>query len=234
MNEFGFEFEQNYVTNVYTNIAEHFSSTRISHWVSVKNYLIKIQELAKQSSKRVNFLDFGCGNGKYLSFGIEFNSYALDNCDELLKIVKKDYPYVNTIKSDVSNDLAKIGLELNFFDSIISIAVMHHLATEKRRIQMLQNIIQLLKSGGTCMITVWATTLLDLDKNKSKSKSKYVKLNDTNDYLIGWNNQYQRYYHLFESDELESLVNLTGMKEQVVIIEKKFELDNWILILKKN
>ncbi len=217
--------EQNFVSDVYSNIAQHFSSTRYSHWVGVKDYLIRFQQDNIGLEDKINFLDYGCGNGKYLSFGEKFNSFALDNCEELLKIVSKTYPKVNIINADVSANLEQINLKTNFFDSIISIAVIHHLSTESRRIKMLSNIIRMLKIGGTCLITAWATTI--------KDKSKYIKLDLDGDYLIPWNNEYKRYYHLFGSDELDSLIEKTGLSSNIQIISKKFECDNWFLEIKK-
>ena len=234
------QIEKNHVFDVYYNIAEHFSSTRYSHWICVKKYLTQIQDMSylikQYNPQKINFLDFGCGNGKYLSFGKDFNSYALDNCDELLNIVKKTYPDINIIKADVATDnFANFNLQNNFFDSIISVAVIHHLFNEFRRVQMLKNIILMLKPGGTFLITAWATTILNKSKSKSNSNSnsKYTKLDTPNDYLIPWNNKFQRYYHLFEPNELEELIEKTGLDNQIQVIDKIFESDNWIMIFKK-
>lgn len=223
------QFEITHVTNVYSNIAEHFSSTRYSHWTCVKNYLDLLQKNNLSSEDKINFLDFGCGNGKYLSFGEKFNTYALDNCSELLDIVSIHYPHVNIIKADVSDEIININLQYDYFDSIISVAVIHHLSTETRRIKMITNIIQMLKSGGTCLITAWATN----SYNTTNNKSKWTTLDTPNDYLVGWNSKFERYYHLFEKDEFEYLVHKTGLGNQVKLIEKIFECDNWVIVLEK-
>ena len=199
--------------------------TRYSHWTSVKKYLLELEK------KKINFLDFGCGNGKYLSFGENFNTFALDNCEELLKIVSKSYPNVHIIKGDVSDNLDNINSQSDYFDSIISVAVMHHLSTKIRRIKMIQNIFNMLKSGGTCLITVWANSFIN--NNTAKSKSTLTKLDESNDYLVSWNNQFQRYYHLFEADELEELVKKAELDKKFLIIKKIFECDNWIYIFTK-
>ena len=226
--------ELNYVSKVYDEIAEHFSSTRYAHWASVKEYLESLCDLSSKSGCKINFLDFGCGNGKYLSFGKTFNVWAFDNCAGLLEIVAQTYPDVKVIKGNVSDtveNLQSVGLVCDHFDSIISVAVIHHLSTESGRIQMISNIIQLLKSGGTCLITGWANSVV---LNDMSNKSKFVKINDvSSDYLVSWNNKYQRYYHLFEPDELEELIEKTGLSEQIEIIKKILECDNWILIFRK-
>jgi tRNA (uracil-5-)-methyltransferase TRM9 len=211
------EFEKNYVSDVYSNIAEHFSTTRYSHWASVKKYLLELEKNVPNINlnKKLNFLDFGCGNGKYLSFGKKFNTFALDNCEELLQIVSKSYPNIHIIKGDVSDNLNNMNLQSDYFDSIISVAVIHHLSTEIRRIKMIQNIYNLLKPNGTCLITVWANSFINA--NTAKSKSTLTKLDESNDYLISWNNQFQRYYHLFESDELEELIRKAELDKNFLI-----------------
>ena len=219
------EFETQYVSNTYIDIAKHFSSTRYAHWNSVKKYLESLEEEYIDLKDNKNFLDFGCGNGKYLSLVEKFNVYAVDNCDKLLNIVNQIYPNVKTIKADVCDNLNFMNLEPEFFDSIISVAVIHHLSTEYRRIRVLENIFSLLKSGGTCLITVWANQI---------DKSKFIKLNNFNDYLISWNNKYQRYYHLFEIDELDKLIHKTNMSDRIKILSKELECNNIIYIIKKN
>ena len=167
----------------------------------------------------------------------------MDNCDELLGIVSKSYPTIPLIKADVSDDfdnLVKLGLYSRQFDSIISIAVIHHLSTESRRIQMIKNIYNLLKPGGTCLISTWATTFASKSKNNKKLKRIGLETMGTmetneysHDYLIMWNNQFERYYHLFEPDELELLISKAGLEKNIIILEKIFECDNWIIKLKK-
>jgi len=212
-------FEKEYVGNTYEQISKHFSSTRYSHWNSVKEYIQGLYLLNDLS--KINFLDFGCGNGKYLSLCDKFNSFGFDNCENLLQIVKTKYPNVIVTKGDVSEENTKF---INFFDSIICIAVIHHLSTEQRRIDSIKNIIKYLKSGGTALISVWST---DIDK------TKYIKLESEGDYLVGWNKQFQRYYHLFEQFELENLISQADVNNQIVITKTILECDNWFINIKK-
>lgn len=228
--------ESNYVHKTYANIAEHFSSTRYAHWSAVKKYLESLSSIEVISDKKINFLDFGCGNGKYLSFCEKFNTFALDNCDELLHIVKNSYPTVQTIKADVADldhHFMLNKLEQNYFDSIISVAVIHHLSTESRRIKMIENIYHLLKLNGTCLITSWATTYLKNINTKTKCIRLDFENNSQNDYLITWNNTYERYYHFFEPNEFEDLIAKANLSNSLVIKEKIFECDNWIVLMEK-
>ncbi len=211
------DFEKEYVENTYELISKHFSSTRYSHWKSVKEY---IQEL-NQINYKINFLDFGCGNGKYLSLCDKFNSTAFDNCENLLEIVKTKYPNVITIKGDVGVLNTQL---INTFDSIISVAVIHHLSTEQRRIDAIKNIIKYLKSGGSALVSVWSNQI---------DKTKFTKLESRGDYLVGWNNQHQRYYHLFDSDELDNLILKADINNEIIVETKIYECDNWVIIIRK-
>jgi tRNA (uracil-5-)-methyltransferase TRM9 len=210
--------EENYVLNVYNEISESFSNTRYNHWNYVKNFLIKIKEENKE--REIKFLDLGCGNGKYLSFCEDYETYAVDNSENLLKIVKERYPKVNIINSDVTsifNDNRS-----NYFDYIISIAVIHHLSDEKRRINMINEMIKLLKKEGKGLISAWSINI---------DKEKYKKIDDKNNYLIPWQKKYERYYHLFEKNELKEL--LLNFKEEIIIEDEKEECNNWIILFRK-
>lgn len=213
------DLEKVYVYNTYDLISYHFSSTRHSHWKTVKKFIEELNETNIYG--QINFLDYGCGNGKYLSLCEKFNTVGFDNCDNLLQIVKTNYPKTKIIKGDV----CEINFELiNSFDSIICIAVIHHLSSEIRRIEAIQNIIKYLKKNGNAIITVWSNNI---------DKTKYIKLETDGDYLVGWNNKYQRYYHLFESDELDKLIVKADILNEIVIIDKIYECDNWTIIIQK-
>jgi tRNA (uracil-5-)-methyltransferase TRM9 len=215
-------FESIYVSETYEQISNHFSSTRYSHWVNVKNYIQQLNLIQNKSKNKINFLDYGCGNGKYLSLCEQFITTGFDNCENLLQIVRTNYPNTTIIKGDVcelNEDLT------NNFDSIICVAVIHHLSSKIRRIEAIKNIIKYLKQGGTALISVWSNNM---------DKTKYTKLELEGDYLIGWNNQYQRYYHLFEQDELDKLITEADVSNEIKIVKKTLECDNWIVVIEKS
>ncbi len=209
------DLEITYVQNIYNQIAKEFDNTRKHNfWVSVTNHVNSINPNSK-------ILDLGCGNGKYIPlFKSTQDLYALDNSEEFLKIVNSRYPYVKTFLSDVTDT----KLESDYFDNIISVAVIHHLASIDRRVKMIKEIYRILKINGTAMITAWAI---------SAYNKKFIKLTGTNDFLVPWNHQSNRYYHLFELNEFEELIELAGLEDKVVITFKIFECDNYAIIIKK-
>ena len=53
-------------------------------------------------------------------------------------------------------DVTKMPFRNGMFDGIICISVIHHLATEQRRIIALKELSRILKPGGKVLITAWA------------------------------------------------------------------------------
>jgi alkylated DNA repair protein alkB family protein 8 len=212
-------FEITHVKNIYNQIAHSFDNTRGRNYWNAVNYFIQ-----KILDKPLKILDLGCGNGKYIPLFKPSNQIiGLDNSTELLKIVSSRYPHVQTYNSDVTST----NLESNSFDHIISIAVIHHLHTEERRIQMIQEIYRLLKVEGTGFITAWATTALS---------NKFINIpgcSSCYDYLVPWDNNFNRFYHLFQSNEFEELVEKAGLDEKLSITFKIFECDNYAIEIKK-
>lgn len=63
-----------------------------------------------------------------------------------------------------------LPLKDNTADAVISIAVIHHLSTEKRRLKALTEIARVLRVGGEALIYVWAKQQV-----KNDQKSTYIK-----------------------------------------------------------
>ena len=214
--------EQTNVKDIYNKIAKHFDKTRYSIWDIPNQFIngIKSGSIC---------LDLGCGNGKYLGVRDDITFYALDNSENLLEIVNKKYPYVQTSLSDVTATPYKP----NSFDAVISVAVIHHLATESRRILMIQEIERILKIGGICLITSWAVSTNHTNIIKQLDKS--IRLDEDNNYLIPWEDRDDkiisyRFYHLIEEGELERLVKLVP---NLQIKSCTLDKNNWNIQIEK-
>ncbi|UYV77551.1 ALKBH8 [Cordylochernes scorpioides] len=111
--------EKTYVHKVYEDIASHFSETRHSPWPQVAQFL---QSLPTGSV----VLDAGCGNGKYLAaYGT--SHLVMTGCDTsigLLHICR------NKGQDVVVADTTALPHRSGSVDACISIAVLHHLATQ--------------------------------------------------------------------------------------------------------
>lgn len=69
-------------------------------------------------------------------------------------------------------DCLYIPVRDNSIDGCISIAVIHHLATDERRVQAISEMIRVLRVDGKCLIYVWAK-----DQKKNFEKSSYLRQN---------------------------------------------------------
>ncbi|KAK8576132.1 hypothetical protein V6N13_090611 [Hibiscus sabdariffa] len=137
------EIEKKYVHRVYDAIAPHFSSTRFAKWPKVAAFL---ESLPTGSL----ILDAGCGNGKYLDLNSSCYFIGCDISPSLIKICADKGHEV------LVADAVNLPYRTNFGDAAISIAVLHHLSTENRRKQAIEELVRVVKKGGLVLITVWA------------------------------------------------------------------------------
>lgn len=206
-----------YVKDIYEKIAHRFNQTRgdvnkrKTYWKSIKSF---IDDLPAKSL----ILDCGCGNGKHMLLRKDCTFLGFDFCVNNTLICKdKD---LNVIINDILN----ISFRNNAFDSIICVAVIHHLSTFENRIRSINELKRVTKPNGLMFIQVWATT--------ARNDKQFIHIKD-NDYFVTWyinkDTKVKRYYHLFEKEELINLCEICNIK----ILNIYFELNNWILIGKK-
>lgn len=240
--------ENDFVHTVYNEIAPHFSQTRYKPWPIVEKFL----------SNRDDYsigLDVGCGNGKYLGVNQKLFIIGTDRSDGLITCAK-----------DLSNNAYNVGIADGLrlphpndtFDFAISIAVIHHFATEERRIAAIQHILLKVRCGGEVLIYCWA-----LEQENSR---RGYKDGDEQDILIPWVLQKKqpkkvkgnskktqqniqdesnaieetaekqepetkyRYYHLYRKGELVSNALACGGCD---LVDQGYEKDNWWVIIKK-
>lgn len=156
-NNVAVNLEENLVHKVYENIAEHFSNTRYSRWKNVVSFIETLE------SGSILF-DIGCGNGKYLGVTDKIYNLGCDRSMSLLGICK------NRRFETFNCDCLYLPIRDNVADGVICIAVIHHLATEERRLRSIQEIFRILRPGGKALIYVWAQ-----DQKKENRDSTYLR-----------------------------------------------------------
>lgn len=228
------EIEQKHVYDVYEKIAPHFSKTRYKPWPKVQEFLESLPEGS------IN-CDVGCGNGKYLGINNKnILSIGTDRSFNLTAIARERNPGSQTF---VCNSL-NLPLRSNIFDSVISIAVIHHFSTKVLRIKAIKELQRICKVGGKILIYVWAFE----QERKFTTQDVFVPwhLHDTYEKKEGGEDEpketikkevnieqntgfietaikdemkkstiYHRYYHVFKKDELEELIQeIPGLEIQ--------------------
>ncbi|XP_031652180.1 alkylated DNA repair protein alkB homolog 8 isoform X2 [Oncorhynchus kisutch] len=149
--------EAEFVHRVYEEIACHFSSTRHSPWPRVCHFLSSLEPGSILA-------DVGCGNGKYLGVNPDVIAVGCDRSSALVQICSE-----RGFQAFVS-DALNVPLRSDTCDACISIAVIHHLSTQKRRQAVVEELARLLRPGGRALIYVWA-----VEQEYNKQKSKYLK-----------------------------------------------------------
>ena len=134
--------ETTYVKEVYEEIANHFSNTRVYKWSWVIDFLDSLK-------KDAIVYDLGCGNGRNMDHG-SLKFIGIDNCENFVSICKNKN--LNVINSNIT----KIPLNNNSADAIICIAVFHHLSSTENRIQALLEMKRLIKPGGKILLSTWS------------------------------------------------------------------------------
>ena len=204
--------EQEKVHKVYSAIADHFSNTRFNQWQWITDF---INETAKPNNL---ILDVGCGNGRNMQGYDKNQVYGIDTCPEFVEICnERGYQVLQA-------NMCNIPFPDNNFNNLLCIASFHHLSTEEGRLEALREMHRVLKPGGTMLLSVWSI------RQPAKSKQQFTKYGDT---MVSWNKfgeTYERYYYIFEDEELYRLFWKSGLG----IVSHAWDYGNEVFILKKN
>jgi len=238
--------EAEHVHTVYDTVAEHWNQTRYKAWPRVDAF---IRDLAPGSL----VADLGCGNGKNIPAVCEVGGFvvASDICAPLVRIARDSHGDNGSASALVADCLCS-PFRGGIFDAAISIAVLHHLSTEPRRVQALREAARLLRPSGRLLVYCWS---YEQDEEKSRSRHRFV----AQDVLVPWNHRTptvkkgsdtsknaasrgpqqeaggwverpevcQRYCHVYREGELNELL---AMVPELEIDEVYFDTGNWCAI----
>jgi len=141
--------EQAFVHDIYQHIAPHFSATRYKPWPIVSRFLTSLP------CGSIG-LDIGCGNGKYLSVNPNIFLIGSDRSSNLISLSRSN-PQNARQEGGIVADIMDLPHQDGRFDFAISIAVVHHLSVEERRVEAVRRILECLKKEtGRALVYVWA------------------------------------------------------------------------------
>jgi len=190
----------------YNKVAEEFCQTR-------RKYSPEIEELKSYIEEGEKALDMGCGTGRlYEIFKDKNIDYiGVDFSENLIAKAKEEHGDHFKIA-----DILSLPFSSDYFDSIWSIAVFHHIPSKKLRMRALSEIKRVLKRNGRIIMTCWK-----------------IKLFFRKDIFIPFHGK-KRYYHVFTRRELKKLFLKAGFKiEELRFLKRNNKKTNILIIARK-
>jgi len=194
---------------IWNSIAEDWSRFRVKTVEEVKDFL---------KNKKGKILDLGCGTGRNFT-KVKGTIYGVDFSEEMIKYAKINAKEKHIKVEVLISSLGKLSFADNYFDSAIYIASLHCVVSKEERENSLKELFRVLKPEGEALITVWSKNhgkLINLPKDATiEWKTKTRKLN--------------RYYYIYDKEELRKLLKNTGFKIVSINEDKK----NIIVVVRK-
>lgn len=157
--------ELEHVKRLYNTIAEHWHGTRYKPWP-------RVAEFIEKQPKGALIGDIGCGNGKNIPACNQVGvGIGCDLSSELVKISVS-----MGAEAHVADALA-LPYRDNVFDTVLSIAVLHHISSVPRRLQLLKEAMRVVAVGGEALFYAWA-----FEQENAKSGHKFA----AQDVLVPW------------------------------------------------
>lgn len=211
--------EEMAIHDVYNVIASEFDHTRHSVWKSVRAFLDPLDKYSIVA-------DVGCGNGKNAAYRKDLCVVGNDVSTELLQIAHEKHS--NKWCDFFSCNGMTLPYAANYFDAVMSIAVVHHLSDAHSRHRIINELIRIVRPGGSVLISVWAM--------EQDLKSKWKRVHpDKTDFMIPWKSKdgtsVDRFYHLYPEAEVIDLKE--SLAHHHCTINYHYECDNWFITIKK-
>lgn len=214
----------------YDEYAREFSDTRQYFWRElefIKNYT--------QTGEKI--LDIGCGNGRLTDMfeSKRLNYTGIDFSKELITIAQETRGEKGNF---IHADALSLPFEDNSFDTVFSIAVLHHIPSKENRKRFISEAYRVLKPGGTCVLTAWNTLQWRFAKTHLihciKKLCGHSQM-DFGDMIITFGkNKKQRYIHSHTKRELQKLFVGNGFHDVAIQeIKRKSGYANFVITAKK-
>lgn len=138
---------------------------------SVKNHEKSLESFCrKYLSKGEPILDLGCGGGRnarYLA-GEGYKVYALDFSEFAVDFCRQVFEKLGLLGSFYHGDINKIPFPDNFFQSVISIAVLDHVTSQTAR-ETIEEIRRVLKPEGAMLLTFDPIDRIDIFQGEAET-----------------------------------------------------------------
>jgi len=194
------------VRETYEAIASHFSETRAHPWPEVTEFV--------ESAPQVDLgLDLGCGNGRHAAVLHERADrvLALDASRNLLGEAREqlDPVWARLLQGDAS----RLPLRSGSVDLAVYVATLHHLPSQERRRESLDELARVLDPDGEALISAWSTAHDRFDADAEAEAGFDTEI----DWTLPGGETVPRFYHIYAPAEFEA--DLAGSACQVIEFE---------------
>lgn len=119
-------------------------------------------------------LDAGCGTGRNMYWFLQnnINIYGIDSNEEAIRVLKNTYPLLPAERLQISL-IEKMPFGNDYFDHILSSAVLHFATTTMHFQDMITEMVRVLKPRGTLFIRMTSDIGIE-DKVQFKSDGVYA------------------------------------------------------------
>ena len=171
-------------------------------------------------------LDVGCGNGRLRALfkDMDVRYTGVDNSNKLLRLAKENQELRIKNQEFAVTDALALPFGDNRFDAVFSVAVLHHIPSDKLRLKFLREAGRVLRDDGALVVTVW--NLRRLKFLKYRVRALLNKKLGPGDILYPWKNEegetvLERYFHCFAKGELVRLFKKAGFRIEEAGFTKK-------------
>jgi SAM-dependent methyltransferase len=173
---------------------------------------------------RARVLDVGCGNGRLaLLLGQErpgVTYVGVDSVPELIEVARAQTAGLESIAAefrvaDITQPDWALFIDTLCIDTIVCLAVLHHIPSFDLRLQVLCEMINLLEPDGTLILSTWQFLENERMRRKIVDWAEVDIAEDElepGDYLLDWKREGRglRYCHLVDEDEVKRLAAESG------------------------
>ena len=194
----------------YDAIADDFSRTRAYLWDDLRRFAALVKE-------GDSLLDFGCGNGRLFELFAGIKNIHYTGIDQACRLIEKAREK-HAGAEFICSYSEKLPFPNEYFNIIFAVASLHHIPSERKRLELLAEFKRTLKPGGVIVVVVWnlwQRKYIGLIAQHTLKKISGQSPLNWGDIFVPWKNAgggaaAERYYHAFTTRSLKRVIQKSG------------------------